>query len=116
VTAPLAAIAGSLLTTTGPDNARDWKIQIVNSGLSTATGANISSATFTQTGGKACSVALVSSLPLTVGDIAPGSSTTGDLILNFTGCDTTSKFSVKIGISANLGTVTNSIVRNNERK
>jgi hypothetical protein len=116
IKAPLAAIAGSVLQKTGPDNARDWQIKFMNAGLATVTAASITQATFTQTGGSVCHPSVVSSLPVVLGDIPAGSSVNGDLLLNFTGCDTTAKFTVNIGLSANGGTVTNSIVRNNERK
>ena len=116
VNTPITTIAGSVLTKTGPTNARDWSVQIANSGPSPATGAAISSVTITRTGGTACTPSIVSTLPLTIAASIPAASNaTGNLIINFNGCDTTSKFTTKIGLTADGGSVTGSIVRNNDR-
>jgi len=38
-----------------------------------------------------------------------------NVLINFTGCDNTSKFTVKVTISANAEATSATVVRNNER-
>jgi hypothetical protein len=108
-----AAIAG----TTGPDAARDWKLQVFNTGLAAANSAQIGSLTLTHTGGTVCTASIApGTFPLSVGSLIPGASAYGDVIINFTRCDNTSKFRVNIALSANAGAATGAVVQNNVRK
>ena len=114
---PLASLAGTLSGKSGTDAARAWRIQVSNGGTGTASGARIASAVLTQTGGTACGPSLVpGNLPVALGNIAAGSSASGDLLINFTGCDNTAKVTLNVGLSANNGGATAMMVRNNERK
>jgi len=108
-----AAIAG----TTGPDAARDWKLQVFNTGLAAANSAQIAGLTLTRTGGTVCTASIApGTFPLSVGSLIPGASAYGDVIINFTRCDNTSKFRVNIALSANAGAATGAVVQNNVRK
>jgi len=110
------ALSGAIASTSGPNTARDWKIQVVDTGLGVANSAQITQMTFTETGGKACVPSITPGvLPVGVGGISPGGSAFGDVIVNFAGCDNTSKFTVKISLSANGGAVLGTVLRNNER-
>ena len=110
------ALSGAIASTSGPNTARDWKIQVFDTGLGVANSAQITQMTFTETGGKACVPSIAPGvLPVGVGGISPGGSAFGDVIVNFAGCDNTSKFTVKISLSANSGAVLGTILRNNER-
>ncbi|MBY0504814.1 MAG: hypothetical protein K2X03_12945 [Bryobacteraceae bacterium] len=111
------SLAGTLTGKSGPDERRLWRLQVMNTGSAPATAARITGITFTQAGGAICSPAVVAaSLPVALGDIAPGASATGDLPINFTGCDNTARFTVNVSFSASNGAATGNMVRNNERK
>jgi hypothetical protein len=93
----------------GPSNARVWTVTITNTGAGTAASARINSLALTQTGGAACTPSIIGpSFPLTIGNIAPGGSLTGNLTLNFTGCPANARFTAVIGYGANNGAITNS--------
>lgn len=110
------ALSGAIASTTGPNTARDWRIQVSNTGLAVANSAQITQMTFTETGGKACVPSIAPGvLPVGVGGISPGGSAFGDVIVNFAGCDNTSKFTVKISLSANGGAALGTVLRNNLR-
>ena len=47
--------------------------------------------------------------------LATGANASANLVFDFTGCPATARFSATMGISANTGQVTNTILRNNER-
>jgi hypothetical protein len=114
---PATAIAGTLLSKAGSVSARDWKFQVINSGLEPLTGAGVSGIVFKQTGGTVCTPQVApGTLPVIAGDLAPSASATADVIISFAGCDATSKFTVTTAISANGGAVKTSFVRNNERE
>jgi hypothetical protein len=115
IKAPLAEISGSILAKSGPDNARKWTIQISNTGLTSLTGAAITSASFVPNAGAGCTPGVLSTLPVVVGTIAPASSATGDLTVSFNGCRNLASFTVDIRLAANGGSVTSSI-RSTERK
>ena len=113
---PQTTLTAGIVSQTGASTARDWKIQVYNTGLGSAYAAQITSLTFTQTGGTPCTPVIApGTLPVNVGDIAPSQSATGDVIINFAGCSNTSKWTVNVGISANYGSSTGTITRNNER-
>jgi hypothetical protein len=52
---------------------------------------------------------------MTLGNIAPAASALGDVIINFTGCSSTSKFTMHLTVAANGGASSATIVRNNLR-
>jgi hypothetical protein len=110
------ALSGAIAGASGPNTARDWKIQAFDTGLGAASSTQITQMTFTETGGKACVPSIAPGvLPVVLGDILPGGSASADVIVNFAGCDNTSKFTVKISLSANGGAVLGTVLRNNER-
>jgi hypothetical protein len=110
-----ATLSASIASKTGTDSNRDWKLQVTNSGGSIATGAQISNFRINQTGGKSCQV-VVGPTPVSLGDLAAGQSAYGDVYLGFIGCDSSAKFSITAGLSANNGATTATMTRNNERK
>jgi hypothetical protein len=110
-------LTANLVSESGPDAARDWKIQVSNSGLGAANSAQISNLTLTRTGGTVCTPAIAPGrFPLALGNLEPSESASGDVIINFTGCDNTSKFTMNVTLSANNGATNTVVVRNNERK
>jgi hypothetical protein len=52
---------------------------------------------------------------MALGNIAPSQSLTGDVIINFTGCDNSAKFTVTTTVNANGGSTSATVVRNNLR-
>ena len=110
-------LTATLTSKTGTDAARDWKFQVYDTGLGGANSTQITNVTFTQTGGTACTPTIAPGFfPLNLGTLAPSESASADVIANFTGCDSTAKFTVKIFLAANGGATSATVVRNNERK
>jgi hypothetical protein len=94
---------------------RVWTVQLANQGLGPALAAQITGLTLTQVLGTPCSPApvLTSSLPV-VGDIAAGASASGQVNLNFAGCQGTVRFTVVVAFSANAGSYTGSTTLSNQ--
>jgi len=111
-----AVLSGSIPMQSGPDASRDWQLQVSNVGTAMANSAQISYLTLLQTGGKACSPHVMTTMPVALGSLAPNQTVSSDLIINFTGCDNSSKFTINIGLSANSGATSTTITRNNYRK
>jgi hypothetical protein len=102
---------------TGPDASRDWQFKVSDSGLAAAKAAKITSVTFRATGGTNCSPRVTNgSLPISLGTLIPGGSATGDLLVNFSGCDSSSQFTVNVSVSANNGATSSSVVLTNQTK
>ena len=109
-------LTASLVSESGATASRDWKIQTYNTGIGAANSAQIANVALTQTGGTVCAPTFApGTFPVALGNIAPSQSVVGDVIINFTGCDNTSKFTVKVTVAANGGATTATVVRNNER-
>jgi hypothetical protein len=102
-----------MLSKSGPLSARVWSYSIINSGQDVATGAQITSLTFTQNGGGACSMAPVvgtasvdggaaQSLPVQLGDMAPDSRIPVDITIDFSSCPIGARFAVTIIIQGGI--------------
>jgi hypothetical protein len=116
VSTPNTTLAGAITGKTGTAASRTWNILAYNTGLAMANGTDIANVTFTHTGGTACTPQVApGTFPMTLGSLAPGASATGNVTVNFTGCDTTSKFTVTIWLSANSGATTASATFANQR-
>jgi len=107
-------LAGVVASKTGPSNNRVWSIQVSNSGPGVADGAGVNSFRFRQTFGRACSPVVTTALPASAGNIAPGASGSAPVAINFSACPSNARFTVTIGLSANNGRATGSIVRHND--
>jgi hypothetical protein len=113
---PNTTLSSSITNKTGSTDARVWTIQAFNSGLAAANSATVSNVTFKQTGGAACTPAISGgALPLSLGTINPGIAATGNLTVNFTGCDSTSKFTAVVSVSANGGNTSANTTFANQR-
>jgi Divergent InlB B-repeat domain len=98
---------------------RVWTIRLANTGMGTATGARITAVTPSQSAGTLCTKAakVVTAMPVTVGTIAPSANASGQVTLDFSGCtDSTVRFALKVGFTANGGTYSRSITINNQTK
>jgi uncharacterized repeat protein (TIGR01451 family) len=108
-----ASLGGSIGVKSGPLNARVWPVVIGNNGPGVAQSARVSSFVLQQTLGAACTP-VIAGLPAIAGDIAAGGTANANVTIDFTGCSSTAFFKVTIGLSADNGGVTASIVKLNQ--
>jgi hypothetical protein len=114
---PVAILSPSISNKSGADSNRDWKIKVSNTGTALAKAVQITGVTFAETGGTACTPALTGrALPLALGNIFNNASESGDIHVNFTGCDATSRFGVTVALSANSGALLQTVVIPNQQK
>jgi hypothetical protein len=112
--APIAPILTAAITSkTGAASARVWTITLSNQGSGIGLNTQLTSLTFTGTG---CTTppAVATALPLTIGNIGPLGSASGNVTINFAGCPATTKFTVKVGYTANSGAYSNSASFSNQ--
>src|SRR5262249_43271179 len=107
-------LAGSIISKTGAQNARLWSVAVTNNGTETATSSQIDQLTLTQTSGASCNPVVKSSLRVKMSDIPAGGSAPGSVLIVFTACAATARFTVNALFSANGGSATGVIVRNND--
>jgi hypothetical protein len=108
------ALGGSISAKTGPSNARVWTVSVGNNGPGWALSTQITGFTLQQTSGAACTPVVTTPLPLLVGDIAPSSTMTANVTINFTGCPSGAFFKLTETESANNGAANGTIVRTNQ--
>lgn len=108
------SLSGNIVAKAGPGSARVWSVQINNSGPSAGVAAQISGIFLAQAGGAACTPVISSAPPVAAGNMAPDASVIVPLTIDFSGCAANARFTVSIGLSANNGTASGSIVRLNQ--
>jgi hypothetical protein len=101
---------GNIIGKTGPQNARNWTLQVTNQGTASVTPV-IDSFTLTQTGGAACTP-VVAGVPETTQEISAGGSAQGIVTIDFTGCSMNARFTAKFNFHTLYGT--GSVTRNNQ--
>jgi hypothetical protein len=102
----MPASAESVVITgkSGPANARQWTINVANSGPGAAYAAQLVGLIFTQTYGTACTPLRDSPvLPVALGDIASGANAQVVATLDFSSCASSARFSVAIMYVADGG-------------
>jgi hypothetical protein len=105
----------NLAAKSGPASSRDWQIQVSNTGIGPANSAQITGVALTQTAGTKCSSQFAAdAFPVSVGNISPAANATADVLINFTGCDDTSKFTARITVATNSGATAAKVTRYNE--
>jgi hypothetical protein len=107
-------LTGSIASKAGAQNARLWTISVNNNGTGTAASSQIDGFALTQTYGASCTPVIESSFPVSVGDIPAGGSASGGIMIDFTGCPATARFTLNGLFSANGGSTTGVIARNND--
>ena len=123
--APIAPLLTAAVTNkTGASNARAWTIALTNSGSGIGLNTDITGLTFTLAAGQtACTtpptitqpVAGISTgAPLAVGNIGPLGSGSATAVINFSGCSTTARFTVKVSYTANSGAYSSSASFSNQ--
>jgi hypothetical protein len=110
-----AAVAGKA---DGSAGQRVWTLRVSNTGLGAANTAQITGLTLTQLTGTPCApaAAVVTTAPIGLGTIAAGANASGQVTLNFAGCDSTARFALKVGLGANGGAYSGSTTINNQTK
>jgi hypothetical protein len=110
------SLGGAIGGKSGPSNARVWIFQVGNNGPGSALGAQITSITFQQTSGPACTPHMAStvSFPIAFGNIAPGAVASAPVTVDFSSCASNAAFKVTAAESANNGAATGTIVRLNQ--
>jgi uncharacterized repeat protein (TIGR01451 family) len=108
------SLGGLIGLKSGPTSARVWPFTVGNNGPGAAVNAQLTSLTLTQTRGAACTPAISTSFPLIVGNIAPGGTATGNVVIDFSSCASGVVFTATVPLSANGGAATGSIVKLNQ--
>jgi hypothetical protein len=110
------SLGGAIGGKSGPSNARVWVFQVGNNGPGSALGAQITSITFAETSGVACTPVITgpARFPLLVGNIAPQAIANVNVTIDFTGCAANAAFRVTAAEWANNGAATGTIVRLNQ--
>jgi Divergent InlB B-repeat domain len=80
----------------GPSNARVWSFEFENTGAAEGTGVTIKTFVLTQTAGTACSPVVSTPIPEVVGNVAPGATIIGNVVINFSSCGSTARFSLSM--------------------
>jgi hypothetical protein len=106
-------LSGNITAKSGPSNARDWTLSLTDNGPAGAA-AIIPSFTLVQTFGTACTPHINSAFPLAVPTLLAGQTGSADVLIDFTGCAPTARFTATFTYSANNGTVSGSVVRSNQ--
>ena len=95
-------LTASITSKAGPLNARVWTVNVANA-QSGATGVTISSITFAQVAGAACTSAVNAALPIALGQIANGASASDPVTIDFSLCASIARFTVQVTVQANGG-------------
>jgi len=107
VTAYFTPLPTTLQTTfytkSGTLASRLWTFSLKNLGPGQANNISITGFTLNQTAGPACQPPLLSILPLTVKNLAPGIATTVSISLNLSSCSSTARFTATINNVENNG-------------
>jgi hypothetical protein len=123
--APSTNLGATNTSKSGPLGGRVWNYNIQNTGPGQANAAQISSFTLTQSGGPLCTSPPVvgtasvnggpaQAFPVQLGTLAPASSISVALTINFANCTSSSRFTATMGLSANGGGTTTSVPRYNQ--
>jgi hypothetical protein len=101
---PLPTTVNAVLTAqSGPANGRVWTFSLTNAGPGVANSVAVNAFALTQSAGVACKPVLLTKLPLSAGNIAPGSSVGVAVSINFTGCGSDALFALTLGNTENGG-------------
>ena len=100
VNAGVPSLGSSISAKAGPSNARVWTIAFNNGGSGTALSTSLNSFHLAQTFGAACTPVVSTAVPLSVGNIAAGTSGTAVVTINFTGCAASARFTASYSYSA----------------
>jgi M6 family metalloprotease-like protein len=101
----IPALTGMISGKSGT-NPRTWNITVSNNGQGTATSAQVSGLSLTQTYGTACTPVInPAQFPRALGDIPVGSSAVGAVTIDFGTCASTARFTAAISYGSNGGAI-----------
>jgi rhamnogalacturonan endolyase len=102
------ALSGLLASKSGPANARVWSINVSNAGSTPAYEVTLAGLQLTQTDGAACTPVITSprAFPIMLGMIPAGGAAAGTVTIDFTGCPSLARFTVKVLITTTGTTLT----------
>lgn len=113
-TSLFATMAGNIIAKNGPTNARVWTLSLLDNGPAVTSGVQILSFTLMPVGGRACTPAINTAFPLSIGTIGVGQTGTANVTIDFSSCAPASRFTAAFTYSANGGFVSGSVVRTNQ--
>ncbi len=96
-------VAAALVSESGAPNDRVWTFSFTNAGPGQANNIQINSFALTQTAGAPCSPVVVSTLPITVGSVAPVKAIDGKVSIDFSSCASTVRVSLAMESSEDGG-------------
>ena len=97
----------------GASNARVWRFKLSNSGPGAANAAQLTRVTLSQSNGAVCNPVIQGPFPQTLGNMAPASSVTVVVRVDFSSC-TAARFTMTAELSANGGMASLSVSRRNQ--
>lgn len=110
VTANFSAVSPTLTgsinsSKTGSQSARKWTLRVNNPNAYSVGNTNLYSFSLAQTAGAACSPVLTNptTFPVLVGNISAGSYRTKQVTINFSGCDSSTRFTASFSFAGNNG-------------
>jgi len=93
---------------------RTWSFTVTNAGSGVALSTQMTSFSLVHVGGPSCTPTVTTSFPLALGTIAPAGTAPASVVINFTGCASTSRFNMTAVLSANSGATTVTVSQNNQ--
>lgn len=98
-------LTGSISSKNGSLGSRRWTLRITNPNSYTVNAVNLYGFSLTQTAGPTCSPTLTSpgAFPVLVGNIGAGSSRTYQVTINFSGCNSSTRFTANFTFAGNNG-------------
>jgi endo-1,4-beta-xylanase len=105
---PCTQLSGLITAKTGAANARVWTATLTNIGSSPAAASQITGLTLLQTFGPACTPVITTPFPVAVGDLAPATSGSAGVTIDFSSCNALARFTTTLSYSSDAGAVTGS--------
>ena len=104
-TASPSLVTGLITAKSGVQNARVWTVTFSNTGGGSATGLSMNGFTLTQASGAACTPVILgpAAYPVQLGTLAAAERVSTNVVIDFTGCTATARFTVTAPFSANGG-------------
>jgi hypothetical protein len=108
---PTPSLSGSIISKSGPSNARTWTFEVANGSGSVATAVEIIGIALQQTRGAACTPTIVGpQFPVLVGEIGADGTAQIPVIIDFAGCPAAATFTATATEMANNG-ATNGMIQ-----
>jgi hypothetical protein len=106
-------LTATISNKTGPLNARLWTVNVTDQ-QAAATNVSISSISFTQVAGTACTPLVNTALPIALGNVGAGAAVSAPVAIDFNTCAGSARFTVLIAVQANGGSYTKTTTIGNQ--